>query len=175
MVGPLRDDLHLRRRKVGIGIHGHALKGEDSADRDESGQHQHEKSLTQRGLDDSVDHSMVDTILTFLFFSVRGYSALQRVCKLQEQAAISDYLVASFQSAGDLRLPVETLSERYSAPAKLIRRGLRINKGLVLAVAQHGCIGQRNGIWNRARIHIRKYEHILLQFLAGIISLDARL
>ena len=57
MVGPLRDDFDLRRREVGIGVHGHALKGQDAADRDESGQHQHQEPLPQRRLDDSVDHS----------------------------------------------------------------------------------------------------------------------
>jgi hypothetical protein len=47
--------------------------------------------------------------------------ALQRVRKLQEQAAISDDLVTSFQPAGNLRLSVQAFSERHRASAKLVR------------------------------------------------------
>ena len=53
MVGPLGDDFDLRRGEVGIGVHRHALKRNDAADGDEGGQHQHQESLTKRGLDDS--------------------------------------------------------------------------------------------------------------------------
>jgi hypothetical protein len=60
--------------------------------------------LTQRRLDDSVDHSdVVDTILIIFarvavtFFKACAILlALQRVRKLQEQAAISDDLITSF-------------------------------------------------------------------------------
>jgi hypothetical protein len=61
MVWPLRNDYDLWRREVGIGVHGHPLKRYDSTDRDESGQHQDQKPLSQRGLDYSVDHSVVGT------------------------------------------------------------------------------------------------------------------
>ena len=65
MVGPLGDDLDLRRREIGIRVYGHALKRNDSADRDEDGQHEHQEPLPQRRLDDSMDHSDAeDTILT---------------------------------------------------------------------------------------------------------------
>ena len=57
MIRPLRDDFDLRRREVRIRVHRHALKRQHSADRDERGQHQHQESLTQRRLDDSMDHS----------------------------------------------------------------------------------------------------------------------
>jgi hypothetical protein len=68
MVWPLGDDFDLRRREVGIRVHRHSLKRQDSADRDESGQHQYQKSLPQRRLDYSVDHSvLVDTILARVF------------------------------------------------------------------------------------------------------------
>src|SRR5271156_3991543 len=64
MVWPLGDDFDLRRREIGIGIHGHPLKRQDSTDRDECGQHQYQEPLSQRRLDYSVDHSVVvDTIL----------------------------------------------------------------------------------------------------------------
>ena len=104
MVRPLGDDFDLRRREVGIGVHGHPLERQDSPNRDESGQHQHQKPLTQRRLDDSVDHSdVVDTILIIFarvavtFFKACAILlALQRVRKLQEQAAISDDLITSF-------------------------------------------------------------------------------
>src|SRR5271154_6305528 len=39
MVRPLGDDFDLWRREVGIRVHRHTLKRQDSADRDESGQH----------------------------------------------------------------------------------------------------------------------------------------
>ncbi len=62
VVGPLGDDFDLRRREIGIGVHRHPLKREDAADRDESGQHQHQELLPQRRLDDSVNHSDVSLI-----------------------------------------------------------------------------------------------------------------
>jgi hypothetical protein len=63
MVWPLGDDFDLWRRKVGIGIHRHPLKRQYASDRDESGQHQHQKPLPQRRLDYSVDHAvLVDAI-----------------------------------------------------------------------------------------------------------------
>src|SRR5277367_2798679 len=72
MVWPLGNDFDLRRREVGIGVHRHPLKRYDSTDRDESGQHQYQKPLSQRGLDYSVDHSVVrplslpEVFVTFL-------------------------------------------------------------------------------------------------------------
>src|ERR1035441_8187516 len=161
MIRPLGDDFDLWRREVGIGIHGHPLKRYYSPDRDESGQHQHQKLLTQRRLDYSVDHAVVvDTILIILarvvvtFFKARAIPlTLQRVRKLQEQAAVSDHLVASLQPTSNLCLSVQALSERNCAPAKLVRSCRRIHKWLVLAVAQHGSIRERNGIGNRARVY----------------------
>jgi hypothetical protein len=64
MIRPLGDDFYLGRREVRIGIDGHPLKRQDSPNRDEDGQHQHEKPLTQSRLDYSMDHSVVvNTIL----------------------------------------------------------------------------------------------------------------
>ncbi len=65
MIGPLRDDFDLRRREVGIGVHRHALERQDSADRDETSQHQHQEPLAQRSLDDSMDHLDVVTVAHF--------------------------------------------------------------------------------------------------------------
>jgi hypothetical protein len=68
-----------------------------------------------------VDHSLVDTLLAFGFIVARIATrfkacaillALQRVRKLQEQAAVSDDLVTSFQPADNLRLPVQAFPER---------------------------------------------------------------
>src|ERR1700688_1564411 len=67
--------------------------------------------------------------------------ALQRIRKLQEQAAIPDDLVARFQPAGNLSLPIQTFSERHRTSAKLIRRHGGVNKRLVFRVAQHCGIG----------------------------------
>src|ERR1019366_4237420 len=184
MVWPLGDDFNLWRREVGIGVHGHPLKRYYSPDRDESGQHQHQKSLTERRLDYSVDHSVVvDTILGFILARVvvtflkacAILLALQRVRKLQEQAAISYDLVTSFQPAGNLRLSVQAFSERDGASAKLFRTRRGINKRLVLAIAQYSSIRESNGICDRARVYGGNHVHIFLQFLAGIVGLDARL
>jgi len=45
VVGPLGDDLNLWRREIRVCVYGHALERHDSADRDESNQHQHQESL----------------------------------------------------------------------------------------------------------------------------------
>jgi hypothetical protein len=45
VVGPLSNDFDLGRSEVGIGIHRHALEGENAADGDEAGQHQHQEAL----------------------------------------------------------------------------------------------------------------------------------
>src|ERR1035438_6320244 len=69
---------------------------------------------------------------------------LQRIRKLQEQAAIPDDPVAGFQTAGNLRLPIQTFSERNRASAKLVRRCRRINKRLVLGIAQDSRIREQS-------------------------------
>jgi hypothetical protein len=43
--GPLRDHFDQRRRKVRVGIHGHALKRERAGDEHQHGQHQDQESL----------------------------------------------------------------------------------------------------------------------------------
>ena len=107
------------------GVDGHPLKRQDSPNRDESGQHQHQEPLSQRRLDYSMDHSVV---MNPILARVAGMSlkvfairlALQRVRKLQEQAAISDDPVAGFQPAGNLRLPTQTFSKCHRPSAKLV-------------------------------------------------------
>src|SRR5277367_5467904 len=91
--------------------------------------------------------------------------ALQRVRKLQEQAAISDDLVTRFQPASNLRLTIQTLSECYRASAKLVRRCRGINKRLVLGIAQDGRIRERNGILDRARVHGSNHVHIFFELV----------
>src|SRR5271156_3723682 len=100
---------------------------------------------------------------------------LQRVCKLQEQAAISDDPVARFQPAENLRLSIQAFPECHGTSAELILRRHGINKGLVLVIAQYCSIRKRNGITDNARVYGSHDVHILLQFLAGIVRLDARL
>src|ERR1019366_1653546 len=154
--------------------------------------------LPQRRLDYSVDHSVVDTILESLSAGELSIPVrptwprlrpstcwtgetpvapltLQRIRKLQEQAAIPDDPVAGFQTAGNLRLPIQTFSERNRASAKLVRRCRGINKRLVLGIAQDSRIRERNGILNLARVYSRNHVHIFLQLFAGIVGLDARL
>jgi hypothetical protein len=64
--------------------------------------------------------------------------ALQRVRKLQEQAAIADDVVARIQTGGNLGLPLKAFSQRDRSPAKLVCVDLSVNKRLILAVAQYG-------------------------------------
>ena len=123
-----------------------------------------------------MNHSeVVDTTL----FSVKGVpmprSALQGICKLQKQAAISDDLISGLQSVRDLGLSVEAFSQGNWSPAKLVASDCSIDKRLVLVVAQDGGIGQRNRVGNFARVHAGSYVHIFFQLLAGIARLDARL
>src|SRR5579862_858238 len=101
--------------------------------------------------------------------------ALQRVRKLQEQAAVSDDLVARFQPAGDLRLPVQTFSECHRTSAKLVRGCSGVNKRLVLGVAENCGIRKRNSVGDRARVYSRYNVHVFLEFFARIAGLDARL
>src|SRR5271167_4631428 len=117
-----------------------------------------------------MDHSVVvDTIPALARIVVtcsklaRPLSALERVRKLQEQAAISNHPIARLQATGNLRLSVETFSERNRSSPELIRRCRRIYKGLILAIAQHGRIRQGNRIRNRTGVYGRDHEHIFLQ------------
>jgi len=87
---------------------------------------------------------------------------LQRVRKLQEQAAISDDLVTRFQPAENFRLSIQAFTERNRASAKLVRRCRGINKRLVLRIAQDRCIRERNRILNRTRVNSRNHVHIFL-------------
>src|ERR1700678_542650 len=66
--------------------------------------------------------------------------ALQVVCKLQEQAAISDHSIARLQAAGNLRLSVQAFSESNCPSAKLVRTGRSVDKRLILAIAQNSRI-----------------------------------
>ncbi len=63
VAGPLRDEFDLRRSEVGVGVHRHALERQDSADCDETSQHQHQKPLAQRSLDDAMNHLDVASTL----------------------------------------------------------------------------------------------------------------
>ncbi len=88
--------------KIGIGIHRHAPERDDSGDHHEARQHQHQEALTKRSLYDSMDHSGVDAIVLVTFIrssSLATRLALQRVRKLQEQAAISDDAITGLQSS----------------------------------------------------------------------------
>ncbi len=57
VAGPLGDELDHGRRKIGIGIHGHALEGNGAGNDDEHGNHHHQEALLQRELDNAMDHS----------------------------------------------------------------------------------------------------------------------
>ncbi len=85
---PLRNDLHHRRRQVRIGVHGHTLEGKSARYDDEQYQHQDQETLAEGELNEMMNHGGVFAL----------GSALQRVLKLQEQAAVSDDFVTRLQS-----------------------------------------------------------------------------
>src|ERR1700676_980182 len=53
---PLGNELDHRRRKIGISVHGHALKGNGAGNDDEHSHHEHEEALLESELDDAMDH-----------------------------------------------------------------------------------------------------------------------
>ena len=146
MAGPLRDEFDLRRRKIGIGIHRHALERQDPADRDETGQHQHQEPLAQRGLDDAMDHASCGAPFDFNRSSIN--LALQRVGELQKQAAVPDHPVAGLQPAGNLGLSLLAFPKRHRTSPELVGRYLGIDERLIFAIAQD------RGIRHRQRVLI---------------------
>jgi hypothetical protein len=56
MAGPLGDELDHGRRKIGIGINGHALKRNGARDDDEHGNHHHQEALLESKLDNAMNH-----------------------------------------------------------------------------------------------------------------------
>src|ERR1017187_7928700 len=128
---PLRDEFDLRRREVGVSVHRHAPERDDSGDHHEAGQHQHQKALTKRRLYDAMDHAGVDAMV-IKYVSTCGCEllTLQRVRKLQEQAAISDNAIAGVQSGLNLGLSFNAVAECDGAPAKLVASRLGVNERL---------------------------------------------
>src|SRR5579872_7224390 len=57
VIRPLTDDFDLGRREIRVSIDRHALKGKDATDSNKQGEHQHQESLPQGRLYDSMDHS----------------------------------------------------------------------------------------------------------------------
>ena len=57
VAGPLGDEFDHRRRKIGIGVHGHALERNGAGNDDEHGDHHHQEALLESELDDAMDHS----------------------------------------------------------------------------------------------------------------------
>src|ERR1700733_9957029 len=101
--------------------------------------------------------------------------ALQRVRKLQEQAAISNDLVARLQSACNLGLSIQALPQRHRASSKLVRRCRDVNKRLVFVIAEDGSVRKRNGVGDHTSVYGRYHVHVFLQLRAGIVCLDAGL
>ncbi len=56
VTGPLRNEFDHGRRKIGIGIDGHALKGNGARNDDEHGDHHHQEALLKGELDNTMDH-----------------------------------------------------------------------------------------------------------------------
>src|SRR5208337_5077234 len=115
------------------------------------------------------------SFLRFLLKSGRAVLTLQRVRKLKEQAAISDDVITGIESGCNLGLSLETFAQSDGPPSKLIRRHFDVHEGLVFTVAQHGRIRHGNRVLDSPRIHRCDYVHVLLQLLAGVARLDARL
>src|SRR5664279_6660788 len=100
---------------------------------------------------------------------------LQRVCKLQEQAAVSDDAITGVQSGCDLRLSLYAVPESDGAPAKLVSSHFDVHEGLVFTVTQHRGIRYGNGVLDCAGIHHYRHVHVFLKLLAGIAGFYARL
>src|SRR5665811_132654 len=108
-----------------------------------------------------MDHAGVDAIVIDYVFSYGcELLALQRVRKLQEQAAISNNAISGVQSGLNLGLSLNAVPESDGAPAKLFVSRLNINERLVLTVPQYGGIRHCNGVLDRAGIHRRHHVHI---------------
>ena len=101
--------------------------------------------------------------------------ALQRVRKLQEQAAVSDNPVARLEAAGDLRLSFLAFAESDRTHSELIRRQLGVNERLIFAVAQNRGIGHGDRILDRSRLDRRGHVHVFLQLFTRIVGLYAGL
>ncbi len=100
VAGPLGDEFHHGRRKVGIGVHRHAAEGNRAGDDDEHREHQHDEALLQRKLDDAMDHRREtfrrDARRSEASCRVarKGLLVLQGILELQEEAAVADDALA---------------------------------------------------------------------------------
>src|SRR5208282_4856829 len=112
------------------------------------------------------------SFLRFLLNSGRDVLTLQRVRKLQEQAAISDDVITGIESRCNLGLSLEAFTQSDGAPSKLIRICLDVHEGLVFTVTQNGGIRYCNSVLDGARIHRCDHIHVLLQLLTGIAGLN---
>src|ERR1700676_1017455 len=110
-----------------------------------------------------------------VIFRPRLPLVLQRILELQEQAAVADDALAFLEAIGDLRAAALTVRDLDEPACELVGPGLHVNKWLVLGVAEDGSIGNGERIANRAGLHCGGDVHIFLEFLAGVISDDARL
>ena len=90
VAGPLGDELDHGRRKIGIGVDGHAAEGFGAGDDDQERDHQDEEALAQGELDNVMDHRE--------FFRPRLPLVLQRILELQKQAAVTDDVLAFLQA-----------------------------------------------------------------------------
>src|ERR1035438_6575853 len=102
-------------------------------------------------------------------------SVLQRIGKLQKQAAVAHNPLSNGNALDDLRLAILAFAQIYVSPAKLVCAGSDVDKRLVIVIAQHGCVWQRNDIGEYSGRHSDGAIHISFQLLARVIHNDARL
>src|ERR1700719_3172982 len=100
---------------------------------------------------------------------------LQRVLELQEQASITDHVIAGLQARNNLGPAVMAFAQGDLAACKLVRAGLQINIGHILSVAQNGGIRHQKRLGNNAGADFDIHVHGAFEAFAGIGSFDAGL
>ena len=112
MARPLGDQLDHGRRKIRIGVDGHAAErfgaGNDDQQRDDN----YEEALAQGELDNVMDHRD--------FSLPRLPLVLQRIFELQKQAAVADNALAFLQTTCNLRSAAMAVSELDQAARELV-------------------------------------------------------
>src|SRR5580700_11041219 len=96
-------------------------------------------------------------------------SALERVGKLEKQAAVPHNFVSGGKTFRDLRHPVLTWPGFDIASAELVGADGNIDKGLVVVVVQHGRVRHGNRVGDLACRHRHRAVHIAFQLFARIV------
>jgi hypothetical protein len=121
----LRDELHHGWRKIGIGVDRHALEGNRARDDDEHCDHQDDKALLQRKLDDAVDHREAFQREARRSKASCGVArkwllVLQGILELEEQAAVADDALAFLKAVLNQRAAILAVASFDETSRELI-------------------------------------------------------